>query len=164
MNELISEPYLNFTKNLAADGILTVHIDESCNSPKYIRALINKTDKLLDIDFKIVKTVEEADIYFTTFGSMIDKNTKGRAEPLVEQNQWKISVEKKKSKYTYLIYTHELGHTLGLEHPFDGQDGDYWNNTTTNDTVMSYNYVKGSHKKDWFFRQVDKDTLTGLWN
>ncbi len=33
---------------------------------------------------------------------------------------------------------HELGHSLGLEHSHDGDDGDIDSSLTTNDTVMSY--------------------------
>lgn len=37
---------------------------------------------------------------------------------------------------------HELGHALGLEHPFDFEDNDGDNTATSEDTIMSYTYKK----------------------
>lgn len=169
-NPLIYNPNLNFSKTLASDGVLTVYIDKSCKPRKFIKKIVRKTDELLNIKFNFVKTSQEAEIYFTT-AQTIWNNPKilGLAEPLVAQNQWKVTIKQNIYGYTRWAYIHEFGHTLGMEHPFDKIDDDYWENTTTNDTVMSYNYASPTRvgkgiMKGWFFRQADKDAITGVWN
>ena len=64
------------------------------------------------------------------------------------------------------IFVHELGHLLGLEHPWDKDDGD-WAVTSseepTIDTVMGYkDNSKSGEVMDWF-QEIDAKALREIW-
>lgn len=160
MLELSYEPFYNFTSQFLLDGKINVFIDKSCEPVRFIKDLISFTDSLVDFKFKIVKKIKKAEITFSEQDVVYDNpNYMGFA--LQNTNRWDLIIKKDAGIYKHWAYTHELGHALGLEHPFDAYDGDVWNNTTTDDTIMSYRYLLSS---SWFFRQADIDTITGIWN
>jgi hypothetical protein len=63
---------------------------------------------------------------------------------------------------------HEFGHTLGLEHPFDNGDGDYYGSTSSaasafpEDTVMAYRSPQGSSWPTWYSTN-DINALVSVW-
>lgn len=166
MIELFSKVHFHFTNSLLGDNKLTVFIDKSCEPVGFIKDLISFTDSLVDFKIKIVKKRKSAEIKF--FEEIVIEDNPSYLGLAVPNNKsWNLYVSKYTGERKQWIYAHEFGHALGLEHPFDDRDGDYWMSTnswesvTTEDTVMSYRYVPSNN---WFYRQADIDTITGIWN
>lgn len=60
---------------------------------------------------------------------------------------------------------HELGHALGLEHPFDGDDGDVFGtrtSTSVDDTLMAYGRP-ASGVDPTAYKVIDIAALQGIW-
>jgi len=164
MIELTSHPHYNFTQPILDDGIVKTFIHKTCEPKAFIGKMLSYVENLINIDFKIVKRQKHAELKF--FETKLVKDNPdylGLAVPYYSPtgNKWNLyvksftGVESKK-----WIYLHEFGHFLGMEHPFNERDGDVWQDSSTDDTIMSYDYRPSSR---WWFRQADIDTITGMW-
>lgn len=62
--------------------------------------------------------------------------------------------------------THEIGHWLGLEHPFNGNDGDFKSGVTTSDTIMEYNPSSAATSGAWesWFSPLDQTAISSIWS
>ncbi len=160
-------------QNIQSDALQSSHnlkvntIDHSEEDIFFIRSIFNKLDELIDLDFSETSVSSDSDINFHSVleSSTFDENTLG--EIIKQKNQtktwwdilWKNKSELKalqiEEKYTLI---HEIGHSLGLSHPFESPTNDMWN---TKDTVMSYNFSK----LDWddWFSEDDIKALINIW-
>jgi Ca2+-binding RTX toxin-like protein len=70
--------------------------------------------------------------------------------------------------YLYYAALHELGHTLGLEHPFDNSDGDVFVSANSSrsaypeETLMAYRSPLGDQWPTWFSSN-DLAALKAIW-
>jgi len=62
--------------------------------------------------------------------------------------------------------THEIGHWLGLEHPFSNSDGDIKSGLTTSDTIMEYNPSSAATNGGWesWFSPLDQAAISLIWS
>ena len=167
---LVDDTLVEWTRRMLDKNTLTVYLDKSLEDMKpVVKKMVKETDKMLSIKFKFRKKAEKADIRFYQKEQVyIDPNVIGIAE-YYNNSHWDVSVVRNYSRFakTWLFF-HEFGHSLGLEHPFDDYDGDYYvttnpwgNGATMNDTVMAYKRVN-SYPLTW--TTADRDALTGVWN
>jgi hypothetical protein len=144
---------------------------------KFIRDSLIRLDSLIDLDFRFTTSKDTADLDFfvdstislggtgTTLGIALSNSSASR-------NWWEIALNGPalQNQPDYLRYAtiHEFGHTLGLEHPFDNGDGDYYGSTSSTasafpeDTVMAYRSPQGSSWPTWYSAN-DINALVSIW-
>ena len=172
MEGLIGNSFYEHTARAASDGLLTIspgHLRPKYR--QYLRGIVSETDALLGLKIKIVDSTK-ADVVFHTvdrtkvFAAVGEHGATGFARQR-PRGQWDILIQHGlRHNFTKRLLWHELGHVLGMEHPFDDSDGDYiqstnpWHSLTTNQSLMAYR--RGSRSR-YHWRRLDKETLTDLW-
>ena len=142
---------------------------------------LSRLDEVIDLDFYFQADSDGTllDVYLDTEINLEDGIALGLATPnlftsssddSVEYRWWEVFLNTPEliSNPSQLRYAliHEIGHSLGLEHPFEDNDGDVWGSIFSwprgDETVMSYTQPDG----DWptTFSPLDFAALASLWS
>jgi len=148
--------------------------------PNELQSII--TDKLEyisnilpNISFTRVSSVEQSSLEFHySAPSSIGQNIAGLAttrlannfliSPSSIINRIDIAQTSNLSFFQYVLL-HELGHVLGLEHPFESADGDQLLGLKTSNSLMAYslsnNALMGNYETS--YTPIDIESLTRVW-
>ena len=152
-----------FLGDVIADPFYQEEIDKA-------NELISRLNTYIDLKLNEVSSRREADLVIigvcedTNITGMVADNEFGDQYYLLLNGcNGVLDVEGQ----PVLLFLHELGHALGLEHPFDDSDGDClhsdepWSEKSTDAsvTVMAY---KSSEKPIGFFTDLDLATLQSI--
>ena len=141
---------------------------------KWILNVFNQLNQQLDLDFVESSTPNgsQINIYFDT---EIEVGGSGTTLGLALSNEgrrrswWEIVINApalaNDQDYLDFAIVHELGHVMGLEHPFDSSDGDVagerFGDPDASETTMSYT----KPKEGWpdFYSDADLTAMTAIW-
>jgi len=135
----------------------------------FIQSVFESIDPLIDLDFILSETSSGTtfDIYsLDSYDEWLNTDIVGQVNPFVNANQayWDIYWLNTNQNTDNLngfdanTIIHEIGHALGLSHPFEDPSNINW---TTDDTVMSYNISPDGW--DFVFSEADIDALQLIW-
>lgn len=159
-----------------AQTIQTLAMDEVFYS--FLTAAIERLDAELALDFRLVQDPALADVRFyldseinlgdsggVTLGIALSNDTP-------ERDFWEVMLNTPAFNgdidYLYYAALHEIGHTLGLEHPFDNSDGDVFVSANSarsaypEETLMAYRSPLGDQWPIWFSSN-DLAALKVIW-
>lgn len=140
----------------------------------YFDATVRRLDDVIDLDFRRSSTAVKADVdlYYDKEIELGGGKTLGLATSSGDDG-WELFVNYPEVEfdeaYRRYVLIHEFGHSLGLEHPFDEDDGDLlngitdpWQSAYPEDTVMAYRNPLSGQWPD-FFTDNDLNALVEVW-
>ena len=143
----------------------------------FMRDAIIELDRIIDLDFRFVDAVNDAEIraYLDQeINVEEDSNVLGIAlsNGSASNGWWETILAEPAFRgnqaYLRYAYLHEVGHTLGLEHPFDFSDGDGFGSSNPSlsafpeDTVMAYRSPRDGVWPD-VYSLNDLEALISQW-
>ncbi len=153
---------------LYLDTIQTINVGHNQIEHNFIRETFNKLDKIIDLDFIEMSHNNGSmiDIYHISYSSHFKENVIGQALSQRTQSGGWWDIFWKDSPLTGEIninsnhntIIHEIGHTLGLSHPFNNPKNESWN---SKDTIMSY--LPSNEGWDTWFSKSDMNALISIW-
>ncbi len=163
--------------NFGSQEIITVQWP--FEDEQFIKNILTQLDDTIDLDFQFTNNQSAADLaIFLDTEITIDSagDTLGLAISNTNDSDnysWEIFINKPQfngdNNYFRYALIHEIGHTLGLEHPFENNDGDVvdgitdpWESLFPEDTVMAY---RTPSNQLWpnDFTANDNAALIALW-
>jgi len=142
---------------------------------EYIRENILKISSFINLKLKEVTNKKEADYILVIHpnpqkdslsnNTLMVSHSSGAQSPLhLEENPDLVQHDSDSKATQKEIFLHELGHLLGLEHPWDKDDGDFAVNNWSDphaSTRMGYNeHLSG--KVGWY-EDIDISALQNIW-
>ncbi len=164
---LDSYSFENGQSNIIRNNINLYNLAHSESNVSFIRDLFNKVDSIIDLDFEEMSHNNGSliDIYSVKSSTSMGLDVVGQAirQASSAGKWWDIlwkntNSREKESLLDQHTIIHELGHVLGLSHPFDDPFNEMW---STDNTVMSYNQSPDGW--DTWYSQEDILALTSLW-
>lgn len=147
----------------------------------YLTRFINNLNEKLNLNLQVVSDELSADIRIMNHSSSQEENTAGtnakawryrgtQSEPSFVDFDYNdvsinISYGGESTNNWKSTAIHELGHALGLEHPFDGDDGDQYGTTTStsvDQTLMAYG-LPASGIQPTTYTVLDIAALQSIW-
>ena len=153
---------------IQTDDIEIYTLTHEENEKNFIRNTFNKLDNIIDLDFKEMSHNNGSmlDIYKVNYSSTFEEDHLGQAiSQRSEYGSWWEILWKKtniidtiNSNIDLNTIVHEIGHCLGLSHPFNDPNNREWDSS---DTVMSYN--RSPNGWDTWFSEHDINALIRIW-
>ena len=148
------------------DNTSGTSLGHTSSDANFVRSVFSRLDSFVDLDFSESATWSGTtfDVYclssYSGWGSSTvgSVNDQGSGSGSYWDVMWKKTNSGSLSDFDAVTVVHEIGHALGLSHPFEDPSNGLWN---TDDTIMSYNI--GPDGWNTWFSDIDIATMIKIW-